>query len=109
MIPDGPAHRLFNSGSVRLFHLSIDELSSYIIELATILPSFSRFAAIEDLKRETYLIDLIEQVLARMPALSAVDAINRSDEFEVQYRREVARKLDRLQLFGITLPERSTR
>ena len=44
-----------------------------------------------------------------MPALSAVDAINRSDEFEVQYRREVARKLDRLQLFGITLPERSTR
>jgi Leucine-rich repeat (LRR) protein len=106
-----PAARVradLGDASQLVFDKLLRETCNYIIELAMSLPRFSATALVEVLRRETEIIDRVREVLVRMPQpqLAAADA---DAEFEVSYRRHIARELDRLELFGITLAEQSNR
>jgi hypothetical protein len=79
------------------------EVSNYIVELATTLPSFERRTWSEVLKRESEILSLVHTVLERLPAAQAIQMASQDEVFEDRYGRAVARKLDKLELFGVTL------
>jgi Leucine-rich repeat (LRR) protein len=108
--PDAARDAMLGEAAIRLYDFALAEASTFIVELAIALPEFSRNAAVEILRRETELITLVRRVLDNLPTPdpAAVNG-NQPHHFETQYRRDLARALDRLELFGITISERSQR
>lgn len=91
-----------------LFDRLLTENCAYIIDLAMSLPGFTSRSLVEILRRESEILDRMQEALERIPQ-PAIDIANEHQDFEVRYRRQVARELDSLQLFGITLSENSRR
>lgn len=91
-----------------IYDFILRESSNYIVEVVSTLPNFQSRATREMLERESTLIDLVEKVLERLPD-EAGTGVDEAARFEAQYRREVARKLDRLELFGVTTDELNRR
>jgi hypothetical protein len=86
------------------------ESCNYVIEITSTLPGFGLRAIQETLQREGEIANLVKQVLEAMPLSRGAGAGDESDEaFESQYRQNIARELDRLQLFGITTERVSPR
>jgi NACHT domain len=85
-----------------LYNLLMRECCGYVIEISRVLPQFSPNALTELLKRDSQIIDAIREVLARLPQR------DRTAGFDYDYRQLIARKLDHVELFGVTL-EDSTR
>ncbi|GAA3618374.1 hypothetical protein GCM10022223_38910 [Kineosporia mesophila] len=88
-----------------VFTLVVRECSNYLIELATALPSLQGPAFREVLQRETQLLEMSREILNRLPESEADNQNDLDDEFELKYRRAIARKWDHLLLFGIQLDE----
>ncbi|MBB4674589.1 NACHT domain-containing protein [Crossiella cryophila] len=86
-----------------LYELLLRESCGYVIEIARGLPTFSTAALTELLKRDTEIINGIREVLARLPQR------DRGAGFDYDYRQQVARKLDYVELFGVTLDDASRR
>ncbi|MBY8873204.1 NACHT domain-containing protein [Micromonospora sp. PLK6-60] len=109
------AQRVYTYGlsedAVHLYNLLLSESSSYIIEVVTTLPSFTTSSSVEILRRETALIDMIREIYAKLPDPGAGAKRTAAEiaEFETSYRRFVARRLDRLELFGLSASEFSSR
>jgi hypothetical protein len=98
MVPDG--HRDLSGD---LYPRILRESCNYVIEITSTLPGFTLRAMQETLQREGEIAALVKQVLEAMPLSRGAGAGDESDEaFESQYRQNIARELDRLQLFGIT-------
>ncbi|WP_158224238.1 NACHT domain-containing protein [Micromonospora wenchangensis] len=95
----------------RLYSLLISESCSYIVEVVTALPAFSAAASLEILRRETTLIDMVREIYEKLPdpGAAAERAAAVVAEFETHYRRYIARRLDRLELFGLSVSEFSSR
>lgn len=81
---------------------------SHLVELIISIPSFQGRALRELLERESEIADTLREMLSRMP--SDIRS-HRSEvaEFELLYRREIARRFDRVEIFGITTAEPSRR
>jgi hypothetical protein len=92
-----------------IFSLILTESCNYAVEIATTLPAFGTAAAIQILRKETEIIDLVQTVLARLPQRGIQDAADLDARFETQYRRDVARRLDYLELFGVDVSPLSRR
>ncbi|WP_328652097.1 NACHT domain-containing protein [Micromonospora sp. NBC_00330] len=96
------------SGSAaRLYDLVLSESCTYIVEVALTLPQAATSAYIELLRRDTALIDLVREVYQRLPDPRALQSHSKSHlaEYETSYRRLMARKFDRLELFGLSVSE----
>lgn len=91
------------------YDLLLREISNYIVEIRLKLPDFGSEAARVLLQRETELIGLVRTVLDRLPAQEGGLGGGETAAFEAQYRRDVARKLDQLELFGVTTFESRSR
>ncbi|BBH68336.1 ATP-binding protein [Actinoplanes sp. OR16] len=82
------------------FRRVLRESIAHLTEVIVTLPSFHQRSLVELLARDGEIIALLQQVLAQMPQATAA----RTDGgIEVDYRREIARKFDRIELFGVTL------
>lgn len=94
-----------------LFNQILRETAAYTIEVFTVLPEFSSRIYKEILRRETALAAMAEQVLTRLPTADEQlrGRISEDGSFETEYRRNIARKFDRLELFGATISEFSRR
>ncbi|MBU2694670.1 NACHT domain-containing NTPase [Pimelobacter sp. 30-1] len=92
--------RLSEAGS-EIFRRVLTEACNYVVEISTTLPEFGTAAAVESLRRESQIIDLVRTVLDRLPDLQASVVGSQFQGFERQYVRDVARKLDQLELFGV--------
>ncbi len=105
------ADNLLSAAGSALYNFTLRESCNYIIELATTLPRFSGQALAEVLERETEIIELVKSVLDQLPRALAGDAgeSETAMAFETQYRREIARTLDQLELFGLTVSALSRR
>ncbi|WUD23562.1 NACHT domain-containing protein [Lentzea sp. NBC_00516] len=86
-----------------MYDLLMRECCGYVIEISRGLPAFSTNALTELLRRDREMLDGIRAVLARLPQR------DRSAGFDYDYRQLVARKLDRVELFGVTLADVSRR
>ena len=92
------------AGSTALCNRIISEGSAYIIQIADSLPHFQAGAFAEILSRTTQLLTLIEGLLDGLPKHDGV--AEKSERFTTAYRRHVAIKLDRLEIFGLDFPTR---
>ena len=101
----------FSQAGDFVFNRVLRETAAYVVELFTALPDYSARALTEILRRETTLLTMAEQILARLPTADEQEENRYSTDmiFETEYRRNVARKWDRLELFGATLSEYSSR
>lgn len=93
-----------------LYRKVLRETCNYIVEIVMTLPSFRDSATIELLGRTSEIQNIVRQILDEMPKTTASDGARSLDEeFEDQYRREVARQLNSLELFGVDVSRRSKR
>jgi hypothetical protein len=93
------ASRDLSEGGAELYDRLISEGCAYVIEIADKLPQFQTNAFAELLHRGSQTIDLLNEVLDRIPS----KAEGRSEEarFVTACRRRIATKLDRLDLLGL--------
>jgi hypothetical protein len=100
----GDKRRFLALSAQPIFEAILREATTYIVEIKTSLPEFSTLAAKEMLDRESELIELVQTVLNQIPQLSIAGYVDQSEQiFETEYRREVARRLDSMELFGLQL------
>jgi hypothetical protein len=99
-----PAFATLDPGSRELARFALTECCAYVVATAGKLPNFQVATARELLKRT----DEISRSLAE--AIDKISAIRTRDDagdpalaFEVQYRRAVAQRFDRMQMFGVRL------
>ena len=94
-----------------LFDHLLREACNYAVEIAVTLPPFTSQAARESLRRESEIIDLIYTVLSKLPdpAPAGREDTDGDLQFETQYRRTLARRLDYLELFGLDVSPLSKR
>jgi hypothetical protein len=100
-----------STDSERLYNLALSESANYVIEIATAMPKFTSAGTVELLRRDTAITDMVAEVLRRLPdpqTSAGADSAARI-EFETSYRRLIARKLDKLELFGLSVSEYSSR
>jgi hypothetical protein len=107
--PDAVKDKLLSERGAGIYDYTIREAAHYIVEVVLTLPGFDSKAAREMLVRESKLTDLVEKILEKMPEDSGFGSAGDPDRFEAQYRREVALKLDRLELFGVTTEQMDER
>lgn len=101
---------LLNEAGRSLYERLLRESCNYTVEIAVTLPEFTPAALREILQRETALLELARRVLEQLPQGPAPETGEDADlAFETQYRREIARKLDRLELFGVNVSELNRR
>lgn len=96
------ARDLSEAGSA-LYDRILRECCTDVVELTTGLPGFGPAAFAEVLRRETTIVEMVRQLLDRVPAREAPGKSTDEAEFAAAYRRQVSGKLDRIELFGITL------
>ncbi|RAS68464.1 NACHT domain-containing protein [Lentzea atacamensis] len=94
---------LLSSDGTSFYNLLLRESCGYVIEISRGLPQFSSSALTELLRRDREIIDGIREVLSRLPQR------DRSFGFDYDYRQLVARKLDNIEMFGVTLTDASRR
>jgi archaellum biogenesis ATPase FlaH len=98
----GATRDLSEVGSA-LYDRLLTECCTDIVELTTVLPEFGPAAFVEILRRETRLIDMVRDLLERVPAREVGGPRGTADaEFAAAYRAQVVNRLDRLRLFGVT-------
>jgi hypothetical protein len=93
--------RLLSASGTALYDLLLRECCGYVIEIARGLPQFSTNALTELLRRDREILDGIRDVLARLPQR------DRTAGFDYDYRQLVARKLDQVEMYGVTLSDAS--
>jgi Leucine-rich repeat (LRR) protein len=103
--PDAAEQALLSEAGAAFYDLLLREAANYIVEIRLTLPDFGSEAARTLLQRETELIELVRTVLERLPEERSWLDGSEAATFEAQYRRDVARKFDRLVLFGLTTAE----
>ncbi|MGW3280629.1 NACHT domain-containing protein [Nocardia rhamnosiphila] len=87
-----------------LYHLLLKLCCVQIIEFTTSRPEFLKRSAVEQIQRSARIEDSVNSLSSS--TLRATEA--RSQEFEKRYYETLQRRLDRLQLFGVTLAQEST-
>jgi hypothetical protein len=108
--PQIPNRAGLSADATHLFDRLLTEACNYSVEIAATLPTFGSEAARQSLQRETEILELVRLVLNRLPKADlGVSAEDRDGLFETQYRREIARRLDRLELFGVDVSPASSR
>lgn len=97
------ATRDLGEAATALYKRILAECCTDIIEIVSALPPFGPAAFTEILRRETKLIDMISELLDRVPARDVAERKATADsDFAAGYRRHVVNRLDRLRLFGVT-------
>ncbi len=86
----------------QLYDLLLRETCAYVLEITATLPRFTSGALTEVLRRQSLLSAQLAQVLDRLPARRSLTG---DEGFLADYRRQVARVLDRLELVGAGLSE----
>ena len=81
------------------------ESSALLIDLSSAMPQFERNNFAEILKRETDIALSVDRIFAEIEQMRTAIEFTSSDakaeDFEIDYRRTVRRRLDRIELFGL--------
>lgn len=101
------ATRDLSAAGTALYHRLLTECCAYVVELTSTLPGFTAGAFAEILRRDSLIVRQFAEVLDRMPDPEAVraGAAQAEADFAAAYRRQVVNRLDRLELFGVTVSE----
>lgn len=105
-VPDVPRDALLAEAASSLYDVLLRECCEYIVQIIVTLPTFQPGILTEILRRETEIINLLIEILERLPKRQRGRGVS---EFEVDYRRQVRNRLDSMELFGATLSTASRR
>jgi hypothetical protein len=100
---DPNATRDLDARAVALYDLLLAHCCAYVIEVIVGLPPFAPTALKEILHRETEVLAGIKELLDRLPSTSIDSGLD--EVFLAAYLQQVARTLDQLELFGVTVSE----
>jgi hypothetical protein len=102
LLTDHPARSYhFSDTEGHLYEQIVGESCQYIVDIATQLPHFTERTLAEVLTRERHLVEIAERTLQEVTRLRAeLNPQVEAARFELDYRRAVIRKLDKLELFG---------
>lgn len=100
--PQLPRRFALNEQGTAFFDLVLIESCTYVLEIVSTLPRFVPGAFAEVLRRLTAIEESVNRVLERIPAR---DVVGGDDGFAADYRRQLVRQLDRMELFGATVSE----
>lgn len=104
---------LLSSDEESLYRRSLDLSAQYILDLAPQLPQYTSQNFTEILSRFDKLSTAIYKVLDDLETLTALSYLQSRDreiaDFEIDYRTAIARKYDRLNLFGIDISRKAKR
>lgn len=96
-----------------LYRRAISESCQYIVDIGSQLPSFTERSIAEVLKRDDQILDVVTNVLSEVRRIrddsQRGHPATASAQFEEEYRRAVARRLDEIELFGADLDASSRR
>lgn len=106
--PRAAEEKMLSEAATGIYDFAVSEASNYIVEVFMSLPDFNKKEARELLSRESAILDLVQEVLDHLPG-PGIGGRGDRDRFEGDYRREVARKLDRLELFGLRSSDQARR
>jgi len=95
----GTDTRDLSAAGVALYDRLISEGCAQVIKIADKLPHFQVGAFAELLHRSSQMVELIGEALDRIPARA--EGESPEAKFETNYRRHLAKKMDRLELFGL--------
>ena len=98
---NGTATRDLSAGGTALYDRIISEGCAHAIEIADKLPHFQVGAFAEPLRRDHQILGLISKVLDQIP--DKTKGQSQEAEFTTAYIRNLATKLDRLELFGLDI------
>ena len=101
----------FTAQEKNLYQIVAHELAQYVIDIASQFPQFSERIATDLLRRDTILLSVATRVLAEVEEIRKAGSADGADlaEFEIEYRRAVARSHDQMELFGVDLSTASKR
>ncbi|MEU9691610.1 NACHT domain-containing protein [Amycolatopsis japonica] len=93
-----------------LYELALDQACRHLVMVVRHLPSFQPATLAEILGRLTRQSDQLDQLLARIPktSLTAPAGTDHDAEFKAEYLSLIARKLDKLDLLGLTMDDQPT-
>ncbi|KFU81213.1 NACHT domain-containing protein [Amycolatopsis lurida] len=96
--------------AANLYELTLDQACRHLVMVVRHLPSFQPSALAEILGRLTRQSDQLDQLLARIPktSLTAPAGTDHDAEFRAEYLSLLSRKLDRLDLLGLTKDDQPT-
>jgi Leucine-rich repeat (LRR) protein len=99
----------FTEQEERLFKRVISSSAEYIVDIATELPSFNEKTFAKLLDNDDSIIHTVDKILEEVKKMRVgmEDSNSINQEFEEDYRKEVIRKLDELQLFGVDISDAS--
>ena len=97
------ARQWLSQGGDQMYWLILRESCAYLVEVITTLPKFQSGVLTELLRRDTTILSTLTRILDRLPERRSID------DFTADYSRVVANKLDRLELFGVTLADANRR
>ncbi|MEU1238372.1 NACHT domain-containing protein [Micromonospora aurantiaca] len=98
-------HDRSDGATLRVYETVLRDCCEYVVQVFLTLPNFEAGGLNEVLRRDTDIAETLEGVLARLPDRRVTGA----NDFEVDYRRQVFNRLDRIELFGASLQEASRR
>ena len=102
--PDRASRELLRRRAVDLYDVILREACAYIVDITSRLPTFGSQAAIELLKRQNALQELITTALEQLPVPDASRAPeSQASRFDLLYRRFLAQTYDRVDLYGADL------
>ena len=101
------ATRDLSAAGTALYNRLLTERRAYVVELTSTLPRFSVGGFAEILRRESVILQRMNEVLDRClpPMRCGRCALRAEEDFAAAYRRQVVNRLDRLELFGVTVSE----
>lgn len=101
----------FTDGQKKLFRLVLSDSAQFLVDIASQLPSFTENSIAEILTRQSFIATTGTEILDEVQKIRDSIASGTADykQFETDYRRQVVRKLDYLQLFGVDVTTSSKR
>lgn len=103
---DGARRWALSENATAFYDLVLRESCTYVLEIHTTLPNFVPGAFAELLRRMTVIEDRVARVLERIPARHTAE-IAGDEGFAADYRRQVVRQLDRMELYGAPVSDAS--
>ena len=100
-VPGMAREALLSADGTAFYERLMRECSAYLVQITTTLPRFQTGVLTELLRRDTEIINLIHDVLTRMPQRRGLT------DFEADYRLQIVTALDRVSFFGATLSDPS--
>jgi uncharacterized protein YcgI (DUF1989 family)/serine/threonine protein kinase len=103
-----PENRVLSQSGREFYEKALGRTARFLVEIATLLPTFQAKATSESLTRLRRAVDGIEKAVSSLTSVEKVVALlnpeDKARQYETNYRQAVCKNLDGIELFGVDVP-----